>query len=693
MHGDAMSTWFAVVEGRKSGPLPTEQLAAVLADRDLAAILVWRHGFDGWKPASEVPELKSPPPVRSDAGETSTTPMDRHRKRIAAWTLAGAFIGVAVLGLRLVTGKESSSDPDFLFDYFGAGLVGGAFAGLVLGAIADLIAGRRTGGRSKARPEAGALQPPPLPQDATHETIPATAGRLNFIIRHWRGDFPLWISFWVITVVGSLLLGVLIVVVGVAIGGGDNDSLRRFFVAVAGASLTAFLLAQWQLVGTWRSAFKYKQARIRSGRSGVWGDVTYLVVVPASLSVVGGFLSLSYALKLLFPIIFLNDPEMANYSIRVMRGGTEVEITGGFKHGLIEDFTKVLDSSKQIRVVHLDSPGGRDVEGRRMFDLIRQRGLITYVSSDCASACTLAFAGGRERFLRPGATLGFHRAGLPGLLERSWRPSAADDLFEESARHIYKTAGFDAAFIDKASVTPHSDIWEPSSDVLISAGVVTGPSDGRQFALSGMGAELTRKDVEESLGKIAALRTMKSLYPIEFEVFVDEYHDGALKGKTEAEAIEKVAARIGPFVASKIALAHNDVLVDYSKLLLEQYIALGARNPTDCYLYASGSLNVVPWLPANLKRLDDDIRLRGLSTAQQQPAIDEADVARILGKVRTQVLLLGTSNDDLALLNSKMLASPQHAAYCDVTIKYFRELSQLPAQETALAMRSILSPK
>ena len=99
-------------------------------------------------------------------------------------------------------------------------------------------------------------------------------------------------------------------------------------------------------------------------------------------------------------IAFQNDPGIPDYSIRVMRDGTEAEIVGGLKYGLADDFVKILGASRHVKIVHLDSTGGRLGEGEKLYEIIRSRGLTTYVSSKCMSACTLAFAGGRERYLR-----------------------------------------------------------------------------------------------------------------------------------------------------------------------------------------------------------------------------------------------------------------------------------------------------
>ncbi len=60
----------------------------------------------------------------------------------------------------------------------------------------------------------------------------------------------------------------------------------------------------------------------------------------------------------------MDDPDVPDYTIHLLNGGTEIEIAGGIKYGLAEDFRKILKASGQVRVVHLDSIGGRLGEGQ-----------------------------------------------------------------------------------------------------------------------------------------------------------------------------------------------------------------------------------------------------------------------------------------------------------------------------------------
>jgi hypothetical protein len=169
----------------------------------------------------------------------------------------------------------------------------------------------------------------------------------------------------------------------------------------------------------------------------------------------------------------LTRNDMGSYTIRVMRNGTEAEISGGIGWGITAHFRKILDESPQIGVVHLYSNGGFTDEGIRLFSLIKERGLNTYVSSICQSACTLAFVGGRERFLAKGATLGFHR-GTSGH---------SDD--ETTQFFLFSQAGFGSEFIRRVVATPSSEMWRPSADELLRANVITAVVDRGAFAPSG----------------------------------------------------------------------------------------------------------------------------------------------------------------------------------------------------------------
>ncbi len=308
----------------------------------------------------------------------------------------------------------------------------------------------------------------------------AAARNLPFadvMARHWRGELPLWISGWVFGVIGSVIISFVPAVTIASFTADKSYNPAWIFSASAMVWAAVFAIAVWQSVGVWRAATRYATAPPprRRGQDGtadlsfVWSALTRLVVIAGLASLLGTFgTEWLPQLRELYKIAFYDDPDIPPYAIRLVKDGTEAEIAGGFKYGLTADFAIIAKDAPHLRVVRLDSAGGRLGEGEKLFTLIRELGLNTYVATKCFSACTLAFAGGRERVLKRGASLGFHKADFPGVSENE---------FDSLQHKVFTAAGFDRWFIDKALSTPHRDLWTPSPDVLLAAHVITGVSD------------------------------------------------------------------------------------------------------------------------------------------------------------------------------------------------------------------------
>jgi hypothetical protein len=81
--GDGMRTWYYVVGDEKTGPVPEEELIALLKSGELSSgTLVWSEGMDGWITASEIDALVRasfgvPPPLPLASGRTSRDPQCR----------------------------------------------------------------------------------------------------------------------------------------------------------------------------------------------------------------------------------------------------------------------------------------------------------------------------------------------------------------------------------------------------------------------------------------------------------------------------------------------------------------------------------------------------------------------------------------------------------------------------------------
>lgn len=181
----------------------------------------------------------------------------------------------------------------------------------------------------------------------------------------------------------------------------------------------------------------------------------------------------------LFPIALGHDP-LGRAGLRVLARGTELEIHGFLAAGTASRVAKMLSNNRRVRFVRLNSPGGRVDEGSQIAKLIRTKGLGTYSSKGCYSACVLAFIAGSPRVLDPKARLGLHSISAEG----------ADPLLVEMENQDYQSflrrAGASDEFVTRATMASPDDLWMPEPDELLRNHLVDRVSSN-EFALATVG--------------------------------------------------------------------------------------------------------------------------------------------------------------------------------------------------------------
>jgi hypothetical protein len=429
-----------------------------------------------------------------------------------------------------------------------------------------------------------------------------TGRHTNFIAKNWRGEYPLWITYWIFNFIGSIIFFVILTLATGVLSSNAEYQPRSIFAAFILIWLSSLTVGIWQIVAVWRSAKRRIQERNRIGKYAVWAGLAKVAAAYGLLQLIAVFATKGLPqLTEASRIAFMDDPSIPAYSIRIMRNGTEAEIFGGFKYGLTDDFLKILRASPQIRVVHLNSSGGRIGEARSMNKVIRDRNLITYTSYRCLSACTVAFAGGRERWILRSAKLGFHSPAFPGLSDSEVAEAAKDQA------EVFSVAGFEAGFVSRALATPNKDMWTPSLDELRNAHVITNISNGSDFAASGFGAEVTKESMAANLtNALPMLQALKEKSPAQYNTVTDAYYENYMTGRTENEMISAARGALIPIIQSYRPLADDVVVVELARLSAKQYEALGAINPASCYHYASGVAagSAVSDIPASLVQLE-----------------------------------------------------------------------------------------
>jgi hypothetical protein len=675
--------WFIFDGASQRGPMSRVEVVQFLkdfADRDFAS--VWRPGLRDWKPAHELFEIDGPARLVA-----ATDAMSRKRQ----YSLYALYAGLTI------------SLSDFLFEWRGPiferwdasglahnvscviGMIA-AFMGVafVIGALVDF--GKAGSSRDSV------LAPIPCEPEIS-PTVPQGPNRRgNFLARYWRGEYSLGVSSWCFVVLGNIVVAVILVGIVGLFQTGRGYEPRAIFGSLVFTWLVSSAFVIWQTVGVWRSANRYTARRHAVGKRAGWA-------MPAKFAVVLGFLSsLSAFVTAGLPqlaeasrMAFLDDPGIPPYSIRVMRNGTEAEITGGFKYGLTDDFTKILKASRQIKVVHLDSPGGRIGEAIRLNSLLKAQGVDTYVSSGCYSACTIAFAAGRNRYLRNGAVLGFHAPAFPGTTKDDLESASRDQ------KRFFAQAGFDGTFIDQALSTPSSEMWKPSAGVLTAAHVITGLSDGTDFAISGYGGDVSKDRMADLLaGDMPLLQSLRDRFPKDYDEVVSTYYNGYVSGTPEAQATALTKVKILSIIATLRPFADDAVLAELGSVYADEYQALGTTSPALCYQYASGVGGKDDFstdLPAALVNRENEINRRVVETANRRQDVPAAVLGDLWKKLGTQIGTKGLGNDQINLLISDSVDASKYGEYCQISATFYREIAGLQQPEAGMLMRSLLSNK
>jgi len=263
-----------------------------------------------------------------------------------------------------------------------------------------------------------------------------------------------------------------------------------------------------------------------------------------------------------------------NYKITVMPGGTEMEYSGNIEFGASSALRSALGDNPGVKVLHLFSRGGSVYWARQMQNLVRDHGLITVIDSRCMSACAFVFLAGTERYMAPGAQLGFHRESADG-------ESAAEiNMVQEADAQSMRAMGIPGAFIDKAFSTPSSDIWIPSIDELKSANVITGVTT--RFAMpddAKLAANLAEQVLTSNPYKI-----LETSDAARFKTIGDKIRDALGKLAAVPDIPSLPSREVAPLIWNYWGLAGDGLALKFGRAFQSYFAKLSSKNPEECYL-------------------------------------------------------------------------------------------------------------
>lgn len=377
------------------------------------------------------------------------------------------------------------------------------------------------------------------------------------------------------------------------------------------------------------------------------------------------------------------------FYVHLLPGGTEMELAGGMPYGTTDAVRQILDTTPRIQVIHLNSSGGEAHEGYELALLIKERHLVTYTSTTCASACTLAFIAGKQRYLGQNAWLGFHSASRT-MGGDSWA------LANEGMRNIYREDGLPENFIDKALGTAPSEIWYPSHDELTAAHVVDQFVDEKRFAKSGLAYWQSASDLDAAMKANAFYAAIAAHDAANYAQLKDIYLRDAKVGRsaadTEDEAAKFAVARILPTYIDK---SPDEPLLAYQRLQLAQLKFLAAHNPASCAATAFPKLglsapDIEHVLPMSL--LTDEINSLAVvaQAALTHPRISGNAAAEHRTLTDFYRHLMTSSPQTVALIRKPTESSGDPARLCNAVVDFFQSILDLPPEQAAIVGREIM---
>lgn len=294
--------------------------------------------------------------------------------------------------------------------------------------------------------------PPPLPKQPAQ----------NVIARHWRGELSLSRSYWINYLLFGAGVGLGLGAMSTAINHDAAEQPLRWLISLGLTWAVITLFWIWGGIGVWRAATQYQ----RAGRR-FWGAAAKAVIVLGGFQLASGLMVVAIPQASGICEILAGDVRLAQHQFKVLYNGTMLDFSGGISFGTAKEFETMLNAMDNVRTVRLNSNGGRIAEAQKISDLIRARGLSTYVSQHCVSACTIIFLGGKQRYLLSTAKLGFHQPYFRGMTPNDQRIAIA----REQARLQY--LGLSQAFAERANTAGPSGMWFPEQSELLRERVVT----------------------------------------------------------------------------------------------------------------------------------------------------------------------------------------------------------------------------
>ena len=530
---------------------------------------------------------------------------------------------------------------------------------------------------------------PPLKQESLNETSESversTSKKMGYIRKHWRGEFSLAVSFWINVFLFNCMISLFLAFLF------WNEPIKNpVTYARVVISFLVFVLAivyPWQIIGLWRSCNRH----IETSSKRFWARTAQVLVVLGFISTLGNLASSWPMYQDLLRLGFGED-EDGNYSLKLEKNNTLIHLQGGLGFGVSKEVGQLLRKYPEVKGIILDSYGGRIYEGRELSKLISAYDLDTYSLEGCYSAATTAFISGRKRFLGIGANLAFHQYRMD---YESF--DALIDIEEEQAKDLllFQQQGVKSEFLDRIFYTDHDDLWYPTVDEMLDAGVIHGivnTSDLLPVEYVSISKEIVETD--EVLLDIPFYKIIRKYEPEIYRKIKAELAEQIKKGASLFDLQRAGANILEPLATSLMPRTSDEALIQFYQIVLVGLTKLKEIDPMLClkaiYPKQYGSVSLSQYLSNDeiTSMLDTFSRIIIDAHEKDNPVVD-ADAAELV--LDSLLIELGEHASYLEL--GSLQNTNDYERHCNAVIKFYEMIIVKDKAEACNLLRYLMSPE
>lgn len=521
-----------------------------------------------------------------------------------------------------------------------------------------------------------------LTEDSLIDEYQAPVG--NWFKLHWQGMLPLDLSYWVnVFAIGLLLLFISPVLFQNLTDSNASPALRggiiiTFYVLITGISV-------WQLTGLYRSADKHTS---RGGSTG-WAMMAKLMVLIGIGRYCYDLNQTGVPFILESGKLIVGTSQLPPLSIRVMNQGTEVEILGGLEFGTSNNLAQVLADNPSVKIIHLNSMGGRIAEAKKLALLVKKNKLITYSKTQCLSACPIVFLAGKKKLLGDSAKLGFHSASFGDV-----SGSEVEEL-NKSLLSQLEEAKVPSWFIKKVSKINSEDVWYPSTDELIKAGFIDKVVDSGNYALSGVNDWQNPTTIDHELQKHEVYKSLNQFDKEGYKIV----RDWMVTGIKDGTPLNTITNKVNSYLyverlSHYMQLGGDEEVIQYMESQIVQMEYLKNDYPAKCASYTYPEVfdsdiayDIASLLPSEVSEKETiafNLLIKSLSP--ENYIVNKNEQTTIITDVVEKMIAVDSSYGDVLSNPAKYHEEPEKL--CTVGIMLNKEINALPIEKAGSLLRS-----